>query len=118
MMGKHRWMTPTPFGPDGWKMMQIDRRGSLLVTCSPHPDDPDGIEYLHASMAFNDHVPTYQELSNLHKAVWGDGYAYQVFVGGTRHVNIHAYALHLWGRIDGKPMMPEFAMNFGQGPTI
>jgi hypothetical protein len=110
-LGRHRWLTPTAFGPDGWKLMQIDRRGSVLVTCSPHPDDPDGPEYLHASIAYTDHMPTYQDLTLLHKAVWGDGYAYQVFVGGHEHVNIHNHALHLWGALDGAPLMPKFAMN-------
>jgi hypothetical protein len=118
MLGKNLWRAPTAFGPDGWKMVQVTGNGSVLVTCSPHPDDPDGPEYLHASIAYADHMPTYTDLTVLHRAVWGEGYAYQVFVGGHEHVNIHNHALHLWGRLDGQPMMPKFAMNFGAGLQI
>jgi hypothetical protein len=118
VMGKKRWGMPSRFGPDGWKMSQVDGKGSLIVTCSPHPDDPSGPEYLHASIAYTDHMPTYQDLKLLHEAVWWDGYAYQVFVSGLEHVNIHNQALHLWGRLDGQPMMPKFAVDFGRGLQI
>lgn len=53
-------------------------------------------------------MPTYDDLCLLHRAVFKDGYAYQVFAPPSRHVNIHQYALHLWGRSDGKPVLPEF----------
>jgi len=40
--------------------------------------------------------------------VWPAGYAYQVFAPPSQHVNIHPYALHLWGKVDGSPTLPEF----------
>ena len=43
----------------------------------------------------------------MHRAVF-PGYAYQVFAPPESHVNIHGNALHLWGRADGKPILPEF----------
>ena len=40
--------------------------------------------------------------------VFAPGFAYQVFAPPTRHVNIHEHALHLWGRVDGKSITPDF----------
>ena len=127
VMGRELWRPPIPFGPDGWKMSHQDDCGdpartpwaSVIVTCSDMP----GYDYdiVHASIAYADGVtmPTYYELDRLHKAVWDEGgYAYQVFIQGTDHVNLHPTALHLWGRLDGKPMLPELAMDFGAGPQI
>lgn len=98
-MGRDDWHAPTPFGPAGWKMVRKDRTGSIIVT-----EGED--EWIHASIAWTDRLPTYEELGQLHRAVWGDGFAYQQFVPSEFHVNIHAYALHLWGRADGAPCMP------------
>ncbi|TQK29408.1 hypothetical protein [Arthrobacter sp. SLBN-53] len=55
-------------------------------------------------------MPTYDELGRLHRAAFGDGYAYQVFAPAAQHVNIHQNALHLWGRADGPPCLPEFGL--------
>ena len=53
-------------------------------------------------------------LADLHAAVFGAGYAYQVFAPPSEHVNIHEFALHLWGRLDGRSALPEF----GAGGSI
>ena len=72
-------------------------------------DDSDGTTWLHASLALTDRSPTYDELVILHRAVFGRRrWAYQIFAPEAAHVNLHAYALHLWGRVDGKPAMPNF----------
>lgn len=68
----------------------------------------DDVDYVHASVADQDQMPTYDDLCLLHRAVFGDGYAYQVFAPREQHVNIHQYALHLWGRADGALVLPEF----------
>lgn len=106
ILGRKYWLAPEPFGPDGWALISRDNTASVIVSAA----DYDGIEYIHASVASADHttMPTYDDLCLLHKAVFGDGYAYQVFAPPSQHVNIHEAALHLWGRADGKPVLPEF----------
>jgi hypothetical protein len=36
-----------------------------------------------------------------------------VFAPPTDHVNIHEYALHLFGRLDGTPALPDFTAGSG-----
>jgi hypothetical protein len=74
----------------------------------------DDTEWIHASMTRDNRVPTYEDLCRLHRAVWGEhGYAYQGFYPPATHVNLHEHALHLWGRADGKPVLPDFGAAFG-----
>jgi hypothetical protein len=103
------------YGPAGVAltvMMPDGRTGSIIVSQSDQPGDVT--EYLHASIAIPP-VPTYDDLCLLHRAVFGRRrWAYQVFAPEGEHVNIRADALHLWGRADGKPLLPDF----GQYGTI
>ncbi len=112
ILGRKEWSVPTEFGPAGWRIMRQDGTAEILVSEA----DFDGIEYVHASFANVDGVtmPTYGDLVVLHRAVFGDSFAYQVFAPTAQHVNIHPTALHLWGRRDGLPVLPEF----GIGGTI
>lgn len=103
--------TIRPFGPDGASAANSRSRTSVIVTRANHAD---GVEYVHASIAHPDRLPTYAELVRLHRIAFGNGYAYQVFAPSRAHVNIHDYALHLWGRRDGAPAMPDF----GAGGSI
>lgn len=98
------WSVPELFGPDGWMLTNLVKRQTLIITAAPADD---GTEYIHASIA-GDVMPSYDDLVLLHRAAFGDTYAYQVFTPRARHVNIHQHALHLWGRADGKPVLPEF----------
>lgn len=111
-LGRAAWGVPEPLGPDGWTFVaRGENRGSVIVTCAPWDD---GIEWCHASIARPD-MPTYDDLVLLHRAVWGpDGWAYQLFAPAADHVNLHAHALHLWGRLDGAAVLP----NFGAHGTI
>ena len=106
ILGREIWSVPTQFGPDGWRFLSAN--GSVLATVADI--GPEGEEIVHASMAFLDRTPTYEELKLLHKAVFGGGWAYQVFAPPVDHVNINSHALHIWGRLDGKPMLPNFGM--------
>ncbi|MEH3129405.1 MAG: hypothetical protein PGN27_05510 [Mycolicibacterium neoaurum] len=106
VMGRHDWHAPREFGPDGWKMLHTNGTSSIIVTA----DRLDAVMYIHASIAHNDTLPTYDELGRLHRAAFGDGYAYQVFAPAAQHVNTHQNALHLWGRADGLPCLPEFGL--------
>jgi hypothetical protein len=106
---------PRPFGEDGWTFDNITftptkMHGRIIVTCSEFTSigEPAGEWWVHASISWRERMPTYYELTDLHKAVWPNGYAYQVFAPPSDHVNIHPNALHLWGRLDGKPLLPEF----------
>lgn len=110
VLGRKEWLPPREFGPVG--MVRRSAEGATaIVTAAPH----DGIEYVHASIATTGlMLPSYGDLVTLHKAAFADGYAYQVFAPAAQHVNLHPTALHLWGRLDGKPCLPEF----GAGGSI
>jgi hypothetical protein len=103
------WGPPKPFGPDGWVYAHKEEQGHIIVTCAVH----DGAEWVHASIAFHDRMPTYEEISNMHFAVFFRGWSYEVHAPFSDHVNIHEYARHLFGRLDGKPVLPDFTMGTG-----
>lgn len=96
------------------------KRGSIIVSQAAY----DGVEWLHASIAWGDRMPGYEDLQLLHRSFFGRRrYSYQVFAPESEHVSGlndpdglpgHEYALHLWGRVDGKPSMPEFGSYFGR----
>lgn len=110
VLGRDQWLPPEPFGPDGW--MMLSREGDASVIVSAWTDD-NGTRWIHASRTGPGRLPTYDELMDLHRAVWPTGYSYQVQAPADRHVNIHPHALHLWGRADGAPVLPEFARDLG-----
>ena len=115
-LGRKEWSLPVEYGPDGWAFRHNDGDRSIIITHGTFKD-PNGVtgDWIHASIARRDSMPTYEDLVALHFAVWGDkGWAYQVFAPQTEHVNIHPYALHLWGKPDGAPILP----NFGAFGTI
>jgi hypothetical protein len=123
VMGRRVWKTPIPWSPFGWQMdtVAIDSSrgalGRIIVSQSPVEDPAEAqpgvptdlTEWIHASMSWVDHVPSYDDLCLLKRAVWGDrGEAYQMHVSSDRHVNIHPNTLHLWGRADGARVLPDF----------
>lgn len=97
------WLDSRAGAPDA----KADTR--VLVSCAPQ----DGADWVHASISHPDRMPTYEELTALHDAAF-IGYAHQVFAPPSDHVNIHPFALHLWGRLDGGRVLPDF----GRGGTI
>lgn len=111
VMGRDRWSPPREFGvpsDGGWILTSIDQLGSVIASVARYDD---GIEWAHASIARADRMPDYEDLKRLHRAVWGDtGWAVQIFAPKTEHVNIHPRALHLWGRLDGKPFVRDFGI--------
>ena len=104
IMGRDDWTTPEPFGPDGWRMVNR-RHSSIIVSCA---EQDDGHEWVHASLAHIDRMPTYPEIALLHRAAFDGQWAFMVFAPPAHHVNIHEYALHLWGRLDGTNALPPF----------
>lgn len=111
-LGRKQWGVPERFGPDGWKFDHLHQPSRIIVSVAPQDD---GVEWIHASMSHDNggRIPTYEDLLDLHHAVFGAGWAYHVFAPRTEHVNIHE-VLHLWGRLDGEPALP----NFGRFGTI
>lgn len=102
ILGPKQWLTPQPWGPDGWCFGSADFTKSIIVSCAWM----DGVEWIHASIAYTDNetIPTNDDMQALHAAIFLEGYAYQVFPlyeEGT---------LHLFGRSDGKPVLPEFGI--------
>ncbi len=107
VLGRAEWLPPQPLGRDGWSMVRADGAASVIVSSGVL----DGTTWIHASVAgHREQMPSYLDLVLLHAAVFGAGYAYQVFAPPARHVNLHQYALHLWGRADGQPVLPDFAI--------
>lgn len=104
-MGRDDWRAPEVWGPDGWRMFHKSGRASVIVSVGRF----EGVEFVHASIARSDRMPDYLDLTTLHRAAFGDGWAFQVFAPPSEHVNIHERALHLWGRLDGYPIHPNFA---------
>jgi hypothetical protein len=100
------WNVPEPWwGGAGWSFTHTSGEQSCIVSCA----DYDGTDWVHASITGPGAVPDYYTLKVLHRAVWGDnGWSYQVFTPTEEHINIHEHALHLWGRLDGKPVLPDF----------
>lgn len=108
---------PLAYGPAGFGLRlgwptgrRVRLTGSVVVTQTRWPDEPGADEWLHASIAREDRMPSYADLVALHKAVFGARYAYQVFAPPSAHVNIHEHALHLWGRVDDGDgrLLPDF----------
>ena len=57
--------------------------------------------WLHASIAYPNRLPNYDDLCMLKVSVFGqEGIAYQVFEARSNHVNIHPNCLHLFGPLD------------------
>lgn len=110
VLGRDDWYPPEPYGEDGWWIDRRDGSARIIASCAPAGD---GDEWIHASISRRDGIPAYDDLVLLHRAVFGDGWAYQVFAPPDEHINIHGRCLHLWGRIDGKPALPDFT--YGKG---
>lgn len=108
-LGRAAWSPPRRHGPDGWAYVRTDRTGSVIVSVAEH----DGHEWVHASIAYTHRMPTYDDLKLLHRAVFGNGWAYQPFAPPSEHINIHNYALHLFGRVDHQPALPDFTEGTG-----
>jgi hypothetical protein len=103
LLGRHEWSVPIATIA-GWGYRNIDGDGTVIVSTGWF----DGIEWKHASMTRDGRVPSYEDLCRLRRAVFGDGWAYQVFAPPNQHINHHDYALHLWGRADGARALPDF----------
>jgi hypothetical protein len=106
-LGRSDWGLPEYMGGTKWGFRNKHGDGSVILSVFP---DSLGIYWVHASITRKERMPSYEDLKLLHRAVFGDlSWSYQVFAPASQHVNIHEYALHLWGRADGSPALPDFA---------
>jgi hypothetical protein len=112
-LGRTAYGPPEPMGADTWRYTRTDLTGRVMVSVCPY--GPDGAEWIHASMSWMDRMPSYDDLKLVHRAVFGGRHAYQVFVPDAEHFNHHAFCLHLWGRVDGARVLPDFT---GPGGTV
>lgn len=109
-LGRQLWAPPVPWGCCGWAVDGIasGHRARILVTADHQTGYAAKLQYIHASIAGHHGMPTYDDLKLLHAAVFNGGWAYQVFAPPADHINIHGRVLHLFGRVDGERMMPDF----------
>lgn len=122
-LGRQEWYPPMPHGMDGWRFQRRDDGAIIIASCAPWPCAPGAsaldhrtdIDMVHASMSLHhpERVPEYADLKELHRVIFGDGYAYQVFAPPCDHVNIRHNVLHLFGRLDGAMMLPDFTAGTG-----
>ena len=81
-MGRDLWLAPEPLGP-GWLMRRKNGDGKVILTEDVH----DGVGWLHASIAFSERIPVYEEIVALKAGAFGqDAYAYMVFPPAEFHV--------------------------------
>lgn len=73
----------------------------------------DSHEWIHLSVSRRSRIPSYEDLALVKKHFLGDRHAYQCFVPESEHVNIHPYVLHLWARVDGAAVLPDFTRGAG-----
>lgn len=106
-LGRKDWEIPIPWC-DAWCIENKHEKGRIIVSYWWEGEIPNE-DWIHASISWRDRLPTYEEIKLVHYAVFGDSYAYQVFVPSTNHVTYHDNALHLWGRTDEEPVLPEFS---------
>jgi len=61
-----------------------------------------------------DELPTWEDMKRVKRDFIGqDGWAYQVFPSEDEYVNHHPFVLHLFARIDGKAVLPDFTYGLG-----
>lgn len=111
-LGVANFGVPYEFIPNLWVFPgKSDYKGSsVLVSCAAHITPGFGeMDWVHASISHSDRMPSYEDLTMVYNAVFNDGWAFQIFAPAAHHVNIHANALHLWGRTDGKNQLPTFS---------
>lgn len=100
-----RWM---PMGPAGFTIgaMMPDGRSAFIIVSQA---EIEGDEWIHASISYPDENPSYDDLALLKKAVFGpQRTAYQVFPTESQHVNFYEHALHIWGLVNGRDLLPRF----------
>lgn len=123
-MSENKWLFTCPKGwkvlqswGDGFVVTQIGGGLRVIIDCEPKAD---GHEWIHVSVSRKLWTPTHEDMALVKRDFLGeDCYAYSVWVPREFHVNIHAHCLHLWSRLDGSRVLPEFSAEIdGVGRSI
>lgn len=75
----------------------------------------DGQLWIHASVSrYGKKLATYEDMALVKRLFIGESRtAYQLFVPPSKHVNLIEYVLHLWSRLDGQAVTPDFTHGVG-----
>jgi hypothetical protein len=100
---------------DGYAFQRHGLR--VLVDCETKAD---GHQWIHVSYSRAHWTPIHSDTVLVKETFIGnDRYAYAVLPPKDRYVNLHPNCLHLWARMDGQPVLPEFDVVIeGIGRTI
>ena len=76
----------------------------------------DGVWWRHTSVTrYDGRMPRHLDVAFIKREFHGDGYAYGVHPPKAKYVDIHSRCLHVWGRLDGAPVLPEFSAEIAPG---
>lgn len=111
ILGRKEWSPPREFLTDagdraGWWLARNDATLGVVVSAEVR----GGVEYLRASISTHGDqaaMPTLGDLTLLHHAVFAPGYSYQAFPPPLSRRFPLPTSLHLYGRLDGEPVLPE-----------
>ncbi len=100
--------------PRGWRVLHPWGNGlalqhgdlKVIIDCSPKKD---GECWLHVSASRVNRTPSHEDMALIKTAFLGERYAYSVWPPSEKYVNIHKHCLHLWARLDGAAVLPEFS---------
>lgn len=110
--------------PPSWNLVErlravgAFRRGGIQVVFTVQRYG-DGRIWVHASACGrrgenSSFLPSWDDMKRVKNDFIGeDKWAYQVFPSAKDYVNQHAYVLHLYALLDGKPALPDFTMGLG-----
>lgn len=115
-LGRKEWGVAEEFGCCGWIIHGLagGHRSTIRVTGDhlsdtwPSPGGLQGNHWIHASIGQHHHMPSYEDMQLMHRAVFRTGWAYEVFAPPADHINIHSFVRHLFGRADGARVLPDF----------
>lgn len=90
---------------DGSKYLNHRAHLAAIVSCQR---ETDGQFWIHLSVSHRDRVPNWQELIETKQVFLGDREAYMVHPPKARYVNLHPHVLHLFARLQGEAVLPDF----------
>lgn len=95
----------------------VFRRGAIQVLWSMSRE-LDGEIWIHVSLCGRTgpkayYLPTYEDVKRVKHDFLGDAWAYQVFPDERHYINQNPFVLHLWARMDGAAVLPDFTRGLG-----
>lgn len=63
--------------------------------------------WLHVSASRSNREPSWYELTSVKKVFMGNRFAIQILPPEEHYLNLHKHCLHLWARVDDKPIIPD-----------